>query len=98
MKVGIITQPNRKGQIVIPKKFRDTLGINDTVHLNITIYGNGIYIHPLPTVVLQAKRKQTYSHILKKTQGSWKDEDCGTLEKRRHKIERAASLKRRKAW
>lgn len=97
MKVGIITQPNKKGQIVIPKKFRDALGINDTVPLNITIYGSGIYIHPLAAVG-RAPKEQTYAHVLKKTQGSWKDGDWSALEKRRRKIERAASVKRKKAW
>lgn len=98
MKVGVITKPNQKGQIVIPKKMREVLGINDNVALNLILRGNGIYIYPVEEVVAKGERESSYLEILQKTQGTWRKEDWGTVRKKRRKIELTASKKRKQAW
>jgi len=71
MKVGIVTQTNQKGQIVIPQKIREALGINQGTALNLVVSGNGIYIYPIEEIITKAEKESSYSAILKETQGSW---------------------------
>lgn len=40
MNVGILAEPNSKSQIVIPKKIRDQLNINENTLLNIMVKDN----------------------------------------------------------
>lgn len=98
MKIGIITQTNQKGQIVIPKKIREALGINEKTPLNIILSDNGIHIYPIEEVITKTESESTYLEILKKTQGGWKNENWATIEKKRKKIELDASKKRKKLW
>lgn len=97
MKVGIITKTNQKGQIVIPKKMRDSLGIDANVALNLVLRGKGIYIYPVEEVITKIEKESSFLRILEKTQGSWEKEDWKFLRKRR-KIERSASRKRKRKW
>lgn len=98
MKVGIITKPNQKGQIVIPKEMRETLGITADIPLNLVVRGQGIYIYPVEEVVTKAEKENSYLDLLSKTQGTWQKEDWGLLKSRRREIELKSSKRRKKAW
>lgn len=97
MNLGVITKPNSKGQIVIPKKYRDMLGVNEKVYLNITIRDTGFYIQPLGNVLIN-KRDKSFLKVLEETRGAWAGDDWPETEKRRRKIELEASRKRKNAW
>jgi AbrB family looped-hinge helix DNA binding protein len=97
MKIGVITQPNTKGQVVIPKKFRDELGIDSSVQLNMLIRGNGLYIYPITHVISVKKSDNNYSAILQKTKGAL-PENWDTLSKKRRALELSASRKRKQLW
>ena len=93
----VITKPNSKGQVVIPKKFRDELGIDENVLLNLVLSGRGIYITPLERTTFSKDSKNLIIEVLKRTAGSWAGDDWPETEKRRRKIELAASKKRKNA-
>ncbi len=97
MKIGVITQPNTKGQIVIPKKFRDALGIDTSVKLNILIRGNGLYLYPITQIIAAKKSENSYSAMLQKTKGAW-TENWDILSKKRSALELSASQKRKRVW
>lgn len=92
-----ITQPNAKGQVVIPKKMRTKLNINSNTHLQISIQGNSITITPVKVVADYKEKNETFLEILKRTQGAWADEDFSWINKKR-KIELLASSERKNAW
>lgn len=99
MKVGIITTPNSKGQIVIPKAIREALGINANTPVNLQVRGDGLYIHPVREVITEHESQDSYLKILEKTAGSWKGDNWFVTERRRKKIELAASARRkREEW
>lgn len=98
MKVGVITQTNQKGQIVIPKHFRETLGIKSSVLLNLMLRGGGIYIQPVDEVITKTEKEPSYVKILEKTQGAWAGDDWDKTRKKKRKIELAASKRRKKSW
>lgn len=101
MKVGIITQTNQKGQVVIPKEFRKELGITEEVPLRITKRGHGIYIHPIAGVYEAVENdRQSYLAVLKRTQGTWGQETRGDKARaaRRQKFGLQASQRRKQAW
>jgi len=75
MNIGTITKPNIKGQIVIPKQMRDTLGIKENTPLNLVVRGNGIYIYPIAQIVAKSENVSSYSKLLEKTQGAWAGDD-----------------------
>ena len=97
MKVGIITKPNDKGQVVIPKEMRNALGINANVLLNLVLVENGIYIHPVTEVLTKSDTDSSYSKLLEKTQGAWGDEE-DPLAKRREQLELEQVIARKKPW
>lgn len=96
MKIGTITQPNKKGQIVIPKEYRDRLGINDTTPLNVVLKGNAIYLYPVEEILTAAESESSYVKVLEKTQGKWAGVEEHTKNKRA--LELKASKKRKRAW
>lgn len=98
MKVGIITQTNEKGQIVIPKKFRDALAISPHTHLYITITGTNLSIAPIKDIVTREYTRDVLVTLLTKTQGSWQDDDFAKTQRKREQIEKEAAKKRRKTW
>ena|SRR5258708_8973017 len=99
MNLHTVTKPNSKGQVVIPKKFREELGINEDVLLSLTLRGNGVYITPLDKSLGTSDSKQIALEILRRTQGAWKDDDdWDKTEARRRKIELKAAEERRKLW
>jgi len=97
MKLGIITKPNEKGQIVIPKEMRRLLGIsvNDLLHL--FVRGGGLFIQPISDVVPKTGNADNYLKVLERTRGAWgKAKAIG--EKPKRAVELAASQARKKAW
>lgn len=91
MKIGVVTQSNEKGQIVIPKEYREALGIDSSVSLNIVLQEDGLFVHPVTEVVRTKKMsKSDYLAILKKTQGTWAESevDWEEQQKKQKKIER----------
>ena len=98
MKIGAVIRSNQKGQIVIPKEYRDELGIDADVSLNLILRGGGIYIYPIEEIIGVAEAEDSYLKILEKTRGSWKSESWGRLRKKRRNIELLASKKRKRKW
>ena len=98
MKIGILTNINEKGQLVIPKDIRDDLGINPSVPLNIILRGNVINIYPVESVITKADGENTYLALLKKTQGSWNKDKWIRTQTKRTNIEIDASKKRKNPW
>lgn len=99
MKVGKIVEPNKKGQIVIPKEYRDKLGIDENVPLNMVLRDQSLHIYPVDSLVAKkAADDEAFLQLLDKTQGSWAGDSWPETRKRRRKIELAASRRRKKAW
>lgn len=100
MKIGVVTTTNTKGQLVIPKKYRDKLNISHNVHLNVVLAEDGIFIHPIREVQhVSEKRRQLYRRVLKNIKGSWTDDiTYEKEEKKRHKLELEATKRNQKAW
>lgn len=93
MDMAAMTKSNDKGEILIPKNFRDYLGINTRVVLSLIIHGRGLYIYPIEKKV--GNNNNLYLKILEKTKGSWSEDNKG---KERRKIELLGSLRRKLAW
>lgn len=100
MNIGIITQPNSKGQIVIPAKFRKALGISEAVNLSISLLDTGLYIQPVNVVSKAPDDNSAYLNAIKKYKGSWGKLTKKELaeEKTREKREREASERNFNAW
>ena len=98
MKIGTIATPNAKGQIVIPKAMRDVLGISPKMPVNVTLRGDGIYIHPVREVIGEHEAESSYLKVLEKTAGAWRGDSWPQTERKRRKIELAASKRMKKAW
>lgn len=101
MKIGNIVEPNSKGQIVIPKKVRDDLGITPNTPLNLVVRGGEICLYPVEGVIRGVITENIRSKIWQKTAGAWADQDWNEYDrkqKERKKIELEASKRRKKAW
>ncbi|MDO8524733.1 MAG: AbrB/MazE/SpoVT family DNA-binding domain-containing protein [bacterium] len=97
MKLGIITKPNEKGQIVIPKEMRKLLGINVNDLLHLFVRGGGLFIQPISDVVPKTGNADNYLKVLERTRGAWGN--AKTIgEKQKRSVELAASQARKKAW
>jgi AbrB family looped-hinge helix DNA binding protein len=72
MDIGVITQVNTKGQIVIPKKYREKAGISTGAHLKIQYTENGILITNLNIQNdTESLRKEHFLKTLERTAGAW---------------------------
>lgn len=98
MKVGVVTTPNKKGQIVIPKKIRDKLNIDSTTPLNIVAKAQGVYIYPVKEVITDAESDTAYLDVLRETKGSFSKDAWKETREKRKKIETEASKRRKKQW
>lgn len=98
MNLYTITRPNSKGQIVIPKKMREKLGIDEGVLLNVSMKNDGVYITVLDKPFRISSEDVLILEILKKTAGSWVNDDWGKYEGKRRKVEINAARNRKKAW
>jgi AbrB family looped-hinge helix DNA binding protein len=98
MNLGIISYANTKGQVVIPKAYRDELRLNETVPLNLILIDGGILMRPVKNIVWTDKnevKNDSFLEVLKRTQGSWAGDDWNKTEKKRRKIELAAAKRRK---
>ena len=93
--------PNTKGQVVIPSKIRKQLGITSEVPLKFSVIGEGIYVVPMKVIPKTIELDDSlYLEVLKKTRGAWGPEtpEEKRLEKKRRKLELAASKRRKNEW
>lgn len=97
MNIGTIVTPNTKGQVVIPKKIRDGLGIEPGFALNLVVEGNGIHLYPVEGVITKIKEDSRIK-IWEKTAGAWAGDDWPKTEKRRRRTELEGSRRRKNAW
>lgn len=98
MQPGYITQPNSKGQVVIPKELRDRFGISDRSSINIIPYEHGLYLHPIHSVFSQGPAAAAYQKMLVKTKGSWGASDAKQERARRSHELSAARKRRASSW
>jgi AbrB family looped-hinge helix DNA binding protein len=98
MKIGTITTPNPKGQIVIPKEIRNQLGISSHTPLHLVPRGGGLYLYPVEQIITKHESENSYSQILQKTQGSWAQGSWAKTRKSRKTTEIAASKNRKHPW
>lgn len=98
MKSGIIVTPNTKGQIVIPKKMREALGINQQVNLNLVLRTDGIFLQPIKEIIGPTENRAQFLKILEKTRGSWAGDNWPTTENKRRALEVKEAKKRKQAW
>ncbi len=75
MKVGTITKPNKKGQVVIPKDIREKLNINSNTSLNIIAKGKGVYLYPVKEIITEADEDSSYLDVLRETQGQYHSDE-----------------------
>ncbi len=100
MQIPTITKPNIKGQIVIPKKLRDELGIGPETLVEITKQGRGLYVAPMGGSGAAGDSNQAWLDVLKRTQGAWGPETVTEKKQRlmRERKERLEIKNMRKAW
>ncbi len=100
MKIGDIAKTNKKGQIVIPKKIREELGISEDVPLHITVRGQGVYMCPIRDVIAgdDVLHDAAYKEVLNRTQGSWADDTWDETQYKQSSIEKKASQKGKREW
>lgn len=94
----LLSQTNLKGQVVIPKAFRDQLGIKPDSSVYITIQGTGIYLEPVTHIIRPADTENSYRLLLKKTSGSWSSDSWRKMSASRRIIEKKASTQRKQSW
>ena len=91
--IGIIVTPMERGQITLPKAYREKLGITPDTPLNITMEDDRIIVRSLTKVISDMKTnaikpkytKTEYLKILKTFKGGlWTEED----DKNREEIEK----------
>lgn len=99
MNIGTIVTPMERGQITIPKAYRDKLGITPQTPLNITLQADRIVVQPFvrsippattnPFVIKAKYTREQHLAILKKYAKSkvvlWTDEDDRAREAMRKK-------------
>ena len=98
MKIGIFATTNGKGQLVIPKEMRNTLGINSRATFNLVLAGNGIYLYPVEEFITKAETESSYLKLLEKTRGTWVNEGWDKLQQKRSEVELKASKRRKSKW
>lgn len=98
MKIGIITSPNEKGQVVIPKVYRDKLGITSQIKLNILLQDDFLSIHPIHEIGSRSTvdENEAFLAVLKKTQGTWGK--TSITDKKREALELKETQKNKKVW
>lgn len=98
MNLGVITQTNDKGQLVVPKSYRDTLGINPNVPLQILLKTDGFYVRMIENVITKNTGSDLYLQLLDNTAGTWVNDNWNQTENKRKLIEKKASLSRKQVW
>mgnify|MGYP001612950741 CR=1 FL=1 len=87
-----------KGQIVIPQRMREALGIGQQAPLQVTMVGEAVVIRPVRAVITSSDTNAAVMEVLKKTAGSWAGDDWLETEKKQRVIELAAAKKRKAVW
>ncbi len=95
MNLYTIANTNTKGQLVIPQKMRNELGIDPDKYLKISLVDTGIFIQPITSIKTNLGDKAHYLNTLKKTQGSWKKDEPSS---QKRELELKASQKRKQTW
>lgn len=99
MNIGTIVTSMDRGQITIPKAYRDKLGITPQTPLNITLHADRIVVQPFvrsmasvktnPFVIKAKYTREQYMAVLKRIAKSnvvlWTKEDDNAREKMRKK-------------
>ena len=100
MKIGEIGKLNKKGQVVIPKKYRDDLGISEDSPLHIVKRGHGVYMYPIKDVVDSSEELNdaAYTQVLKKTQGMWSGDTWEETSAKQADTEKKAAKKGKQPW
>lgn len=98
MKVVTITQANQKGQVVIPKKIRETLDIDVDTPLNLVLRGGGVYIYPVEEIITKTESENSFVNLLQKTKGKWANDEWNKTKRKRKSIELKASRTRKQLW
>ena len=96
-----LSSANSKGQIVIPKPFREEIGIKEGDPLIIKKVGNAVYIKPIHDIFSATQSNtDTFLDTLSKTRGGWSEADPEELEKQREadKKEESDFIDRSKRW
>jgi bifunctional DNA-binding transcriptional regulator/antitoxin component of YhaV-PrlF toxin-antitoxin module len=86
-----------KGQITIPKEFREMFGLGDDFWLKIFVDKGRIVAEPTESEQNGNISNKEYLKILERTQGKWR-EDWQRLRGKRKQVELNASKKRKQAW
>lgn len=97
MKSTTISYTNPKGQIVIPKEYRDSLDIDESVALLFKLVGKNIILTPVKSVITESDEENSFFEILRKTRGKWGRVSTKSAKEKR-KVELKASRRRRKKW
>lgn len=93
--------PNSKGQVVIPSKIREELGITEGVPLRFSVWGPGMYVLPMTLLPKNTVFDDgMFLEVLKKTRGSWGPETPEEKKRNlaRKKMELEASRRRKNSW
>ncbi|MEK7111060.1 MAG: AbrB/MazE/SpoVT family DNA-binding domain-containing protein [Patescibacteria group bacterium] len=98
MNLGVITQTNDKGQLVVPKSYRDALGINPDIPLQILLKPDGFYVRMIENIITKNTGSDLYLQLLDNSAGSWADDDWNNTASKRKSIEKKASISRKKIW
>jgi|SRR3990167_576157 len=98
MNLGVITQTNDKGQLVVPKSYRDALGINPGIPLQILLKSDGFYVRMIENIITKNTGSNLYLTLLDNTAGSWADDNWDDTASKRKSIEKKASISRKKIW
>ena len=64
MNLGVITQTNDKGQLVVPKSYRDALGINPDIPLQILLKPDGFYVRMIENIITKNTGSDLYLQLL----------------------------------
>lgn len=98
MNLITITKPNSKGQIVIPKRYRQELKIDENVFVNLILKSDGVLITPLNKPLTSSDSNKIFQNVLEMTAGAWKDDDWKETEQKRRQIEIKAAKARKSKW
>lgn len=92
--------PNAKGQVVIPQKVREELGIYEGTPLQVVVTGMGVALYPVARVLRKGDfLDERFLGILDRTRGMVAgDKGWEVREKKRKQAELGAVRKMRKAW
>lgn len=105
MKSGKVIKANNKGQIVIPKEYRDRLGITSDVPLHVVPHGKSLLLYPI--IDIPEPEKGTYDkgkllQALERLRGAWAEsEDWKEYDKKeqeQRKLELKATREGKKPW